>query len=120
MNYARAPPTNVGSFTFHFFPFLSMKTSTPTPVSTPAKSPAAIDAKVPVATFRHDDVSAAVFRETYADGTATYVSLRRSYRDASGAWQHTQTLTRGDLLAAAFALTKCYEYLATPAKTQAA
>lgn len=92
-----------------------MKTSTPTPSATPvpAKSLATVEAKVPVATFRHDDVSAAIFRETYADGVATYVSLRRSYRDTSGAWQHTHTLTRGDLLAAAFALTQCYEYLAT-------
>lgn len=91
-----------------------MKTSTPSPTAAPVptKTPATGEAKVPVATFRHDDVSAAIFRETYADGIATYVSLRRSYRDSSGAWQHTHTLTRGDLLAAAFALTQCYEYLA--------
>ena len=73
-----------------------------------------------MATFRHDDVSAAVFRETYADGIATYVSLRRSYRDASGAWQHTHTLTRGDLLAAAFAFTQCYESLDASTKPSAA
>ncbi len=93
---------------------------TPSTISGTAESSTA-EAKVPVATFRFEDVSAAVFREKYADGTATYVSLRRSYRDASGAWQHTNTLTRGDLLAAALALTKCYEFLATPvAKTPVA
>lgn len=70
----------------------------------------------PVATFRCGDVSAAVFTQSVKtkDGRTVAlpnVSLRRSYQDGNGNWQHTTTLRRDDLLAAAYALTKCYDFL---------
>lgn len=70
----------------------------------------------PTIAFRFGRVSAAVFSETTKTGTAMHVSLRRSYRDADGAWQHTNVLQPADLLPAALALTRCYEHIAAASK----
>jgi len=82
----------------------------------PAQQDATSSAK-PVATVRYGHVSAAIFAEqtilpTGMTITQHNVSLRRSYRDpTSGAWKHTHTLGAGDLLPAALALTKCFEFI---------
>lgn len=71
----------------------------------------------PVAAFRYrGGVSAAIFSRQVAgkDGrtwTAYSVSLRRSYRDAQGEWQHTQSLRPEDLPLAILGLQQCYEHL---------
>ena len=67
----------------------------------------------PEATFRFGNISAAVFRVETKHGSMLSVSLDRSYKDAAGDWHHTNTLTHSDLLPAAFALTKCFEYIAS-------
>lgn len=70
----------------------------------------------PVATFRFGQISAAVFPNQVKlpsgkNATLHSVSLRRSYRNAEGKWEHTHSLRSGDLLPAAFVLTKCAEYV---------
>jgi hypothetical protein len=70
----------------------------------------------PVAAFQYGRVSAAIFADDVKMPSGTIVSLhnvslRRSYRTAQGEWENTHSLRRGDLLPAAYALTKCYEYL---------
>lgn len=80
----------------------------------PAENKDVTSSAKPTGTFRFGDVSAAVFTKQVEtrDGksvNAVNVSLRRSYRDASGDWQHTHSLRAGDLLPAAYALIKCYE-----------
>ena len=88
----------------------------PRPAAQDATSPGAAS-REPAAVYRFGSISAAVFEEHIktADGspkTVMNVSLRRSFRDASGAWQHTHSLRAGDLLPAALALTRCYESIA--------
>ena len=68
--------------------------------------------KEPSAVFRFGNVSAAIFPDVTKTGTVWNVSVRRSYRDAEGKWQHTHSLTPSDLLPAALALTKSYEHIA--------
>ena len=84
--------------------------------SRPASQDATSPAK-PTATFRFGPVSAAVFTNDVKlpSGktiTVANVTLRRSYRNTEGVWEHTHTLRVSDLLPAALALTKCYESIA--------
>ncbi len=65
----------------------------------------------PKMTFRFGNISAAVFAEETKSGTMMNVSIRRSFKDSAGSWKHTQILAPGDLLPAALALTKCYEFI---------
>lgn len=87
--------------------------SRPAP-QTDATSPA--PTSKPLAVFRFEDVSAAVFpvqlKTERGPVTLLNVSLRKSYKDADGKWQHSHTLHAGDLLPAALALTKAYEFVA--------
>lgn len=81
-----------------------------------ATHPAPQDATTPAAVVRCGRLSAAVFRRMAkakdGEAFATFqVSLRRSYQDADGKWQHTQTLREEDLLPSAFALTRCFELI---------
>ena len=78
----------------------------------------------PVATFRFGQVSAAVFADKLKlpsgmTATLSNVSLRRSYRNAAGSWEHTHSLRVADLLPAAFVLTKCADFIATSQATGA-
>lgn len=91
------------------FPLFSM--ANPSPKAT---HPASQDATTPAAVVRCGTLSGAVFKRLVKpkDGpefASFQVSLRRSYQDAEGKWQHTQTLREEDLLPAAFALTRCFE-----------
>ena len=43
--------------------------------------------------------------------TLMNVSLQRSYRTADGEWHRTRSLRKGDLLPAAYALEKCYDFI---------
>jgi hypothetical protein len=93
-----------------------MANTTPTgqrPASEQDATPSA-----PVAVFRFGSVSAAVFTDEVKTrsgkvSTVSRVSVRRSYKNAEGAWEHTHTLQPGDLLSAAYALTKAYDFIAT-------
>jgi hypothetical protein len=74
----------------------------------------------PVFTFKYGTLSAAIFADkvkmpsgkTVAIG---HVSLRRSYRNADGEWEHTHSLRQRDLLTAAQLLEHCWFYLVDPA-----
>ena len=70
----------------------------------------------PSITFRFENVSAAIYpKERHLPSgkvvTFHHVSLRRRYCDSDGKWQSSSTLDRVDLLPAAVALQKCYEYI---------
>ena len=88
-----------------------------TPTATrPAIQDATSSAK-PTATFRFGQVSAAIFTNDVklSNGKTAKVpnvTLRRSYRNAQGTWEHTHSLRASDLLPAALALTRCYESIA--------
>ena len=90
-----------------------------------AKRPASQDvtpSAQPSMTFRFGNVSAAIYpQERHLPSgkvvTFHHVSLRRRYRDSDGEWQSSSTLDREDLLPAAVALQKCYEYIEA-ARTQ--
>jgi hypothetical protein len=86
--------------------------------STTGSTPASGENK-PIASFRFGNVSAAIFPVRVKDGTVMDVSIRRSYKDADGAWKHTHSLAQEDLLPAALALTKCYEHIALLRKDRA-
>lgn len=98
-----------------------------------AKRPAATDATSsapastkPVAVFRFENVSAAVFidrQPTKEGGSPLFnIVVSRRYRDKEGAWKSTHTLWPSDALAASLALLKCYEFTqdARPDEGQAA
>jgi hypothetical protein len=81
-----------------------------------ATRPATQDATTPAAVVRCGTLSAAVFKriaktKSGEEFPAYQVSLRRSYQDAQGEWQHSQTLREEDLLPAAFTLTRCFEQI---------
>lgn len=83
----------------------------------PASQDATSETGKPVAVFRFGDISAAVFADEAKtkDGRTirvAKVSIRRSYREADGTWQPTSSLRRDDLLPAAHALMKCYDFIA--------
>jgi hypothetical protein len=101
----------------YFFPHFAMANTSlkaPRPAHQDA-TPSAPAAAKPAAVFRYGSVSAAVFSDVVQkDGrtfTVSSVSLRRAYRDAAGAWQHTHSLRPQDLLPAALALTRAYEHV---------
>ena len=80
-----------------------------------AERPASQDA-TPLATFRFENVSAALFtKQVKTQGGNTvdvfHVSLRTSYKAADGEWKYTHSLNRGDLLPAALSLMKCYDFI---------
>jgi len=85
------------------------------PATSQDATPPAPAANHPVAVFRFESVSAAVFVEHVKTGNGTApilnVSLRRAYRDARDQWQHSHGLRARDLLPAALALMKCYEFV---------
>jgi hypothetical protein len=86
------------------------------PASQDATSSAKPPAEKPLATFRSGSVSAAVYgkKRTLPSGKSTTfadVSLRKSFRTEDG-WGHTHTLGQGDLLDAAFVLTRAAAYIA--------
>ena len=85
------------------------------PANQDATSPAK-QADKPLATFRSGRVSAAVYgkKRTLPNGksvTFMDVSIRKAFKTAEGEWDHTHTLGAGDLLDAAFVLTRCAAYI---------
>jgi len=91
-----------------------MAHTTPT-AQRPAAQQDAPSSAQPVAAFRFESVSAAVFPDTVKlkDGKTVdvfHISLRRAYKTADGKWEHTAVLRPGDLLPAALALMKSYEF----------
>ena len=67
----------------------------------------------------YGNVSAAVFRNPLKtkDGETVYsytVSVRRSYQQ-NGKWAQTHSLRQGDLLGAAHALERCYDFISEAA-----
>ena len=44
--------------------------------------------------------------------TCTTSRCGESYHNAAGEWEHTHSLRAGDLLQAAYALLKCYDFIA--------
>ena len=83
----------------------------------PATTKDTSSAAAPAASFRFGNVSAAIFTNQVKtqDGKTLdvyNVSLRRSYHNAAGEWEHTHSLRAGDLLQAAYALLKCYDFIA--------
>ena len=98
-----------------------MATTSPT-AQRPATQDATSPAKSPTFTCRFGQVSAAVFTnqvKLQSGKTANIpnVTLRRSFRNAQGDWEHTHSLRASDLLPAELALTRCYEHLADAAST---
>ena len=77
------------------------------PAATDATSSAPASKKPPLAIFRFEAVSAAVYADEVKTAKGTFpvlnVSLRRSYRDDKGEFHHLHTLRAGDLLPAALA-----------------
>ena len=82
--------------------------ATPTPTNTPPSR--AAESTKPLYAVSYRGVSAAVFADSRDQATLN-VTLRKSYRDAEGKWQHTHTLKTDDLPAAVLALQKVYEWL---------
>ena len=80
-----------------------------TPRATNTPPPRATEATKPLHTVTHGAVSAAVFADSRDQATLN-VSLRKSYRDGNGTWQHTHTLKAADLPTAIQALQECYEF----------
>lgn len=96
------------------FLHISIAHITPTAQRPAAQQDAPSSAR-PLATFRFESVSAAVFPDevTLGDGRTVemfHINLRRVYKTKEGKWQHTTALRPTDLLPAALALTKCYEF----------
>lgn len=82
----------------------------------PAENQDVTSSAKPVATMRYGSISAAVFRNPVKtkSGETVYtytVSLRRSYQQ-NGKWAQTHTLREDDLLSAAYALDRCYDFIA--------
>jgi hypothetical protein len=62
----------------------------------------AASSKQPAARVNLHPVSAAIWRNQNAEGTAFYsVTIQRSYKDAEGKWKSSDSLNEGDLLLAA-------------------
>ena len=71
----------------------------------------------PAAVFRFGSVSAAVYCKQMETKTGDKfevhnVSLRRSYIGSDRKWASTHSLRGRDLLHAAYALSKCYDFVA--------
>jgi hypothetical protein len=83
----------------------------------PAAQTDATPSAEPVFTVRFGNVSVAVFaKQAKAKDGGTFdtfhTSLRRSYRDDSGAWRQTHVLGADDLLPAGLALQRAFEFIA--------
>ena len=99
---------------FYFFPLHLMANASPQ-AQRPASNQDATSSAKPVATMRYGSISAAVFRNPVKtkSGETVYsytVSLRRSYQQ-NGKWAQTHTLRENDLLAAAYALDRCCDFI---------
>ena len=73
----------------------------------------------PLKKIRFGAISATVWLDTYTDSKGQSfktegVVVDRAYKDRKGEWQHTATLRKDDLLKAALALQKTFEFLAAP------
>jgi hypothetical protein len=107
---AASPQSNQRLWIKAFYSFLLFYMANALPT---AERPASKDA-TPLATFRFENVSAALFtKEVTTQGgekvDVFHVSLRASYRTADGEWKYTHSLNSRDLLPAALALMKCYD-----------
>lgn len=103
---------------FYFFRFIAMATpaKAPRPASTKDVTPPAPSSAQPIARFGYENISVALFTEQVTGNNGhTFevfnVSLRRSFKKPDGGYGHTHTLRPSDLLPAALALTKCYEFV---------
>ena len=75
--------------------------------------------KQPLKKIRFGAICATIWRDTYSDPKGhsfevDSVVLDRTYKDRKGDWQHTGSMKKEDLLKAALALQKAYEFLAGP------
>lgn len=75
--------------------------------------------KQPLKKIRFGAICATIWRDTYKDPKGhsfevDSVVLDRTYKDKKGEWQHTGSMKKEDLLKAALALQKAYEFLAAP------
>ena len=82
-------------------------------MSTTSEAKPDTKAKPPVHKERLAFVEAAVWEnEVGTEGkTRFHVTLSKSYKDGEGKWHQTTSLHRDDLLAAAYALMKCYDFI---------
>ena len=76
------------------------------------------DKAKPLKKLRYGAICATIWRDTYTDPKGhsfeTHnVVLDRAYKDKKGDWQHASSLRKEDLLKAALALQKAFEFLAT-------
>ncbi len=90
--------------------------ATPPKAPRPASPKDATPPAKPLARFGFQNISAAVFTEQVTDSNGHAfdvfnVSVRRSFKKSDGTYGHTHTLRPSDLLPAALALTKCYEFV---------
>lgn len=81
----------------------------------PAQKDASSSAKQPTTAFRFGQLSAAIFTnqvklKSGKTANVPSITLRRSYRNTEGNWEHTHSLRVQDLLPAAQFLTRCFEY----------
>jgi hypothetical protein len=85
------------------------------PAETQDATPPASESQKPIAVLRFGSVSASVFENEVKAGERTVsvpsVSLRRAYRDGKSALKFTHSLRQQDLLVAALALTKAFEFI---------
>lgn len=74
------------------------------------------DPKRPVHSVRYGAIRAAIWRNALETGDATRpmynVTLTRSYRDAGGNWQDTQSFGYDDLLVVAKVADQCHTWIA--------
>ena len=85
-----------------------MRPPLPKDATPPATAPKTKATK-PLHAVTFGAVSAAVFADS-RDQTTLNFTLRKSYRDSKGTWQHTHTLKAAEVPAAIQALQECYEY----------
>jgi hypothetical protein len=66
----------------------------------------------PVKKFKAGAISATVWENQAQNQQGESVSFDRTYKDANGEWQHTNSLRMADLPKATLVLSKAYEFLA--------
>ncbi len=74
--------------------------------------------------YKYGAISATIWKRTHKTKTGetfekSQVSLDRSYKDASGQWQSTNTLDANDIPKAILALSRAYEYIQRAANERA-
>jgi hypothetical protein len=67
--------------------------------------------QAPILKLRSGALQVAAWKNTGEKGDWFSVKLEKSYKDAQGNWQRTQSLTNRDLLAAARLLETAWDYL---------